>query len=76
MSFSAIGMSSAKTMKTMAPAATPTPSGRIGLKVSTKRKAGTARMGCGRLEKIAQKMPCQSANQPTKSCTANTRLSA
>jgi hypothetical protein len=35
----------------MAPAANPSPSGRKAEKLSTKRKAGAATRGCGRLEK-------------------------
>lgn len=38
----------------MAPAANPRPPGSSGTNFSTKRKAGTAKIGCGRLVKMAQ----------------------
>ena len=48
----ASGTSSEKTIQIMAPAAKPSPYGTSSLNTSTKRKAGTANKGCGRLEKM------------------------
>ena len=51
---SASGSSSPSTIHTIAPAANPKPTGRIDVKLSTNRNAGTASSGCGRLEKMLQ----------------------
>ena len=50
----ASGRSSRPTIHTMAPAAKPSAAGRTALNCSTNRNAGTARSGCGRLEKTLQ----------------------
>jgi hypothetical protein len=49
-------------MKIIEPAAAPVPNGRSCRNVSTKRYAGTARTGCGRLENIAQNTPHHAAS--------------
>jgi len=48
------GIKSAKTIHIMAPAASPRPKGRYSRKIFTNKKAGTAIIGWGRLEKILQ----------------------
>ena len=55
---SASGSSSPSTIHTIAPAANPNPTGRTDVKVSTNRNAGTARSGCGRLEKMLHPRGC------------------
>ena len=49
---SASGSRSAAAIQTIAPAAKPSAAGRSASNCSTKRKAGTASSGCGRLEKM------------------------
>ena len=51
---SASGISSANTIQIIAPAASPKPKGSRGAKNRTKRYAGMAISGCGKLVKILQ----------------------
>src|SRR5215204_4742351 len=68
----ASGTSSEKTIQIMAPAAKPNPQGSSGRKTSTKKYAGTAIRGWGRLEKMLQNA---ARTQPTPRGTS-TRLMA